>query len=325
MSDTPSSTPAMQYHTPRHEVTQDLGTELRAHVCQPTAQRSACLLVLSGTCTGHLHRIQGPATLVGRSPDCHLCVPDEGISRKHLRLVVDEDGTVTVEDLASTNGTQCNDQYIVKTRLNDGDRLRLGSNTVLKFCLLDELDEHYLQQQYEAATQDGLTHCANKRCFQERLELHVADVHSTLRCLSVALVDLDHFKRINDAYGHQAGDAVLEQVALVMRSLLRPGDLLARYGGEEFAVLLPNTNQLGAVSLMERIRESIARMSVEHGGACIRVTASVGVAQHEPLPGSTATSTVERADAALYLAKQRGRNRVCLAGQVSVARPAALC
>ena len=162
------------------------------------------------------------------------------------------------------------------------------------------------------ADHDGLTKIANRRRFEERLD-EEAQRHGRYELpLSLILLDLDHFKNINDSHGHQTGDAVLKGVALLLEESLRSSDFPARFGGEEFAVILPHTSREQAVLLAERIR---LRVSQRDFGQCeqpVRVTVSAGVAALEP--GARGQELVSLADQALYLAKNGGRNRVVVAG-----------
>ena len=166
-----------------------------------------------------------------------------------------------------------------------------------------------LQELRRLATSDGLTGLANRRAFFERLEAEVSRCRRYPNPLSLALVDVDHFKRVNDRYGHPAGDEVLRRVAQTLRELARETDLVARYGGEEFAMLLPSTDEAGAAALAERVRKGIERMEVTWEGRPIPVAASLGVATLQG-EADTGEALVSRADQALYAAKETGRNRV---------------
>ncbi len=144
---------------------------------------------------------------------------------------------MVLEDLGSTNGTYCNGQRVSRQALSEGDKILLGSTTILKFSYHDQLDEAFQRQMSESALRDGLTRAYNKRYFSERLEseLQYALRHSTP--VSLVFLDIDHFKAINDEHGHQAGDHVLVQLATLAMSMLGEDDIFARYGGEEFAII----------------------------------------------------------------------------------------
>ena len=165
------------------------------------------------------------------------------------------------------------------------------------------------QQVEELAVTDGLTSLANHRRFQEKLREEFARAVRHPEPVSLIFLDLDHFKKINDRYGHPAGDAVLRGLARILKSAAREIDLAARYGGEEFALLLPNTDSGGAVKLAERIRKLTEQGTFQiEGGGKIGVTVSAGVASF-PEDASTPQEILERADYALYVAKEKGRNR----------------
>lgn len=163
------------------------------------------------------------------------------------------------------------------------------------------------------ANTDGLTGLYNHRHLQERLRQEIERAERYDRPLSVVMVDLDHFKRYNDTFGHPRGDEVLIQVSQTLRQVSRASDIVARYGGEEFTLILPETPASDAGVLAERARQQIE--SLEIGGVRTRVTLSLGVAAH--VRGSSKEDLIESADAALYAAKRRGRNRVCFVEEIS--------
>jgi len=161
----------------------------------------------------------------------------------------------------------------------------------------------------ERAQLDGLTGLWNRSHLDERLAQLVSSSERNNRPLSLAMLDLDHFKSINDNYGHPAGDAALQGAAEVISSTARSGDIPCRYGGEEFAIILPETTPEQARVLCERIRESIAAQSwPAHPDR--KITVSIGVYGSEGASGVAAEQWVALADGALYQAKQAGRNRV---------------
>lgn len=170
----------------------------------------------------------------------------------------------------------------------------------------------------ELAFIDGLTGVANRRQFDERLAIEWARAQRLGACLSLMMIDVDHFKAYNDHYGHQAGDGALRRVAACLREQVRRStDLVARYGGEEFACLLPDTGAEDASRLANRIREAVHELAILHrfGAPGGRLTVSVGVATRvgAALPGWHPALLVGLADAQLYEAKRQGRDRVCTA------------
>ena len=160
----------------------------------------------------------------------------------------------------------------------------------------------------ELSRTDPLTEVANRRAFEEELRERFEHARRYERPLSLAMLDIDYFKDINDAYGHPSGDAVLRRVAGTIRKCSRQSDVVARYGGEEFAIILPETQLFEALQFGEKIRAAIA--TEDFGGMPPRVTVSVGLATMGHTMFGSAADVVAAADAALYRAKEKGRNRV---------------
>jgi len=184
---------------------------------------------------------------------------------------------------------------------------------ILAVCLENTLNFELLRR---ASLRDVLTGVNNRRFFDQRLDEEIARVARSRECLSCLFLDIDHFKRINDAYGHQAGDLVLVAVAHCIRTQLRNNDVLARYGGEEFVALLAVAAESDAREIAERIRAKVAAAEIKQGcGNRIGVTLSIGIATLDPAgwrlaPPQTSRELLAAADRALYRAKEDGRNRV---------------
>jgi len=164
------------------------------------------------------------------------------------------------------------------------------------------------RQILETSRTDPLTGAANRRRFDERLQEELERLKRSGPGLSLALADVDHFKQVNDEFGHPAGDAVLKALVQTMRAGTRPYDLVARWGGEEFVILLPQTDAEAAVVVAERIRMGFAGQIVPAVNRAITVSFGIAAA----MPGDSAETLLARADAALYQAKAGGRNRVCV-------------
>lgn len=160
----------------------------------------------------------------------------------------------------------------------------------------------------ELATRDELTGLLNRRHMLELMQLEQRRTERSGRDLVLALLDIDHFKQINDTYGHGAGDRALRAFTAAVRASVRSADVLARWGGEEFVLMLSDTRVDDAAELLERVRRAVAAQSLAHGGGTIHFTVSIGMAAH--LRGETIEQTLERADRALYTAKASGRDRV---------------
>jgi len=159
----------------------------------------------------------------------------------------------------------------------------------------------------EASTKDALTGIGNRRMLMESLKAETARAERLNRPLTVALADVDRFKSVNDAYGHEAGDKVLVQIASAIRSGVRDYDLCGRWGGEEFMVIMPESGAAEAACVVERMRNAIASIEMTAGDHSLQLSASFGVAERRP--GESISDTINRADVALFEAKRKGRNR----------------
>jgi two-component system cell cycle response regulator len=272
---------------------------------------AACLVVLSGSSVGEIYRLEKDRVVLGRGDKVDLRLIDDGISREHAQ-VVRLSGQLLVEDLGSTNGTYCNGERIQRHPLAEGDKILLGSTTILKFSYQDRLDEMFQRQMSESALRDGLTRAFNKRYFSERIESEFQYAARHRAPLSLIFIDIDHFKKINDLHGHQAGDYVLTQLATLLMSMLGEEEVLARYGGEEFAILARGSESAAAASLSERMCAAVAAHPFAHAGTAISVTVSIGVASALAPGLGSAAELVARADETMYAAKRAGRNRVCV-------------
>ena len=231
------------------------------------------------------------------------------VSREHAQLVLQGD-RIVLQDLGSTNGTYCNGLKVDKKELVDGDKILVGSTTILKFTYHDNLDEIFQKQMYESALRDGLTKAFNKKYFTDRLESEFTFAIRHAAPLTLVLFDIDHFKRVNDAYGHQAGDHVLSESATLLSGTLRAEDVFARYGGEEFGVICRGSDLMQGQIVGERLRKAVESYRFVYEGTPIPVTISVGVAGLPNAAVKDVTELVEVADQALYKSKNAGRNRV---------------
>jgi two-component system cell cycle response regulator len=272
----------------------------------------AYLVVLAGASVGEMYKIESEKTVIGRGQKAAIRLLDDGISREHAQLVVLGD-RIVLQDLGSTNGTYCNGLKVEANKeLVDGDKILVGSTTILKFTYHDNLDEIFQKQMYESALRDGLTKAFNKKYFTDRLESEFTFAIRHVAPLTLVLFDIDHFKKVNDTHGHQAGDHVLSEISALLTGALRAEDVFARYGGEEFAVICRGSDVTQGQIVAERMRKAVELNKFVFEGTQIPITISVGVAG---LPGVTvkdAAELVSFADQALYKSKHAGRNRVTL-------------
>ncbi len=273
------------------------------------------LTLLTGPKSGTTYAVPPGEFTIGRGADAALTIEDELLSRLHAR-VVSVLGRHFIEDLSSTNGTRIDDTRVsTLVALPDGAIIHLGPNTILRFSLRDTAEVLAVQRVYEATVRDALTGLYNRHHLDERLSAEFAFARRHSAALSVLFVDADHFKSINDRYGHPAGDDVLRAIGAFLRRAMRVEDVVARYGGEEFVIVLRGIQREGVLIVAERVREGIEGLSIEHDGSSLAVTVSVGVATLSPERDyASPEALVSSADAALYRAKQLGRNRVVATG-----------
>lgn len=278
----------------------------------PSKTEEAYIIVLSGNRMGAMVKV-GHEITVGRSERADFQIPDEGVSRVHARLTKTPDGGVCIEDLNSRNGTFVNNIRVGPPHLlQDGDKIRIGTTTILKFSYQDQVEETFQLNMYNAALRDSLTQLHNRRYFSERLETEFSFSSRHRSPLCMVLFDVDHFKQVNDTYGHSTGDLVLVGLAKAVKRLVRMEDLFARYGGEEFALLCRGTNCETGFKIADRIRATIEQTNLVPSRPEVKVTVSAGVAATPDQGIDTSSVLIQAADKALYQAKRTGRNRVCI-------------
>lgn len=272
-------------------------------------QKPACLLVVGGELNGSIFNLESGDSFIGRNPDCTISLDFHGISRKHFTITVEE-AHVTLTDLGSANGTYLNNvKLTAPTVLKRGDMIKIGA-VAMKFLPKGDPERLTYDKLHEEAHTDGLTKCFNKMYFNNQLELEVKKSKVTGKPLSLIIFDLDHFKKLNDNFGHDAGDYVLKEKSRIIRENgIRQGDVFARYGGEEFCILLPNTNLKQAFEIAERLRKLVEKHEFMYDGKRLPVTASIGVADYR-MGVVTGTDLFKRADSAVYKSKEGGRNQV---------------
>lgn len=274
------------------------------------ARTKPVLTVITGGAAGKQFKVYKGTAVIGRAPNVELRVEDDGISRTHARIRA-ETGRAWVEDMGSRNGTFVNGTKVTApTELRDGDKIQVGRGTVIRFGFQDDLDESFHENLMSSALRDGLTKLFNKKYFLERLdsELKFAQRHET--ALSLLMIDIDYFKKINDTMGHLAGDTVLTTVASVLLKAVRNEDVVARFGGEEFAIILRAIAMDSAQVTAERLRKLVEATRIPLEGRETKATVSIGFATYPLTPCKTPEELVEAADKALYRAKHAGRNRV---------------
>jgi diguanylate cyclase (GGDEF)-like protein len=273
--------------------------------------RIDCLVVIYSTERSQLGKryvLEFTPVCLGRGAENHIVLTGYSVSRQHAHLELRERSWWVVDD-DSTNGTYVNDAPIDhQFGLSNGDRLKVGP-TIFKYLSGADVEAQYHEEIYQMTIIDGLTQAYVKRYLLEALEKEIIRARRHHRDLSFMMLDIDHFKKINDEFGHLAGDFVLKELARIVLDRIRRDEVFARYGGEEFALVLPETNLEGARALVDGIRARIEENRFVFQGDTIPVTISAGIATLADID-ETSMDLILAADAKLYEAKRAGRNRV---------------
>lgn len=278
----------------------------------------AGLVVIQGREIGRGYRLRRSESILGRGEDAGLHILDELVSRRHASLTVSWDSEAKIQrvfitDLGSTNKTYVNGDPIGRVELSEGDKIRVG-DTVLKFVLQDDLDARFHEEIRNRIAYDQLTGLLSKESLYVTLQFDLDRCARYGLPLTLLMMDLDHFKQVNDTFGHLMGSHVLSQVGRLIQQGFRSTDVSARYGGEEFLAYLSEIPANEGVRVAGRVRSAIESHSFtrrEESGrdVTVRITISIGVSEF-PRNGRTVEALVASADAALYGAKADGRNRV---------------
>ena len=210
---------------------------------------------------------------LGRGVECEIQLDDEAASRRHAAIHCDDEGFLLV-DLHSTNGTFVNNKQIKQHRLLAGDKIRIGTH-VLKYLSSDHIEVQYHETVFRMTTRDGLTQAYNRRYLDEFLEREIARSGERNHPLTIALMDIDFFKQVNDTHGHLAGDEVLRELCERVPPELHGGDLFARYGGEEFCAVFCECDEDEARQHGERIRETVSSTPFETSAGALPITLSM--------------------------------------------------
>jgi len=281
------------------------------NVTDIVSKREPAIIVMSGPTAGQTIKLSGRSLWkVGRSTESDIVLQDASVSRSHAEFHGKLDQWELV-DLNSSNGTFVNGERIQRKNLTADDKIQFGSNTLLKYVMQDDSEVSLQNELYESATKDALTGLFSKRYFIEQLDVEFNFHRRTKKPLSLVIADLDHFKKVNDTYGHLAGDFVLKETGRIILNVLRKGDVAGRYGGEELMFLLRETPLQGAKVFAERLRELVASHHFFYEGKKIQVTLSLGLSTSTQGNFKTPQEMIAQADSFLYQAKNSGRNRSC--------------
>lgn len=275
-----------------------------------------CLVVLQGENRGKRFPLSAAEVTLGRSPDATFQIQDNRISRIHCRLGSNKE-SFWIEDCDSHNGTHVDGQQVIgRVPLKIGSVIRIG-HVLLRLSFRHQAEVALEEELFQAATTDPLTRVPNRRWFEEQAEISISRSRRHNYPLSMLILDIDHFKTVNDTHGHACGDRVLAAVAGLLCEGKRQEDLLCRYGGEEFLMMLVDADPEGARQLAERLRQRVMIQRHPAENDALTVTISIGISFFRP--EDTFETLVRRADNALYRAKEKGRNRVEQEGPEDVA------
>jgi diguanylate cyclase (GGDEF)-like protein len=284
-------------------------------------ERRPALVSLRGELMAVPIPLERDQVIIGRAIEADVRLNDSRASRLHARIasILDPKTSETsyrITDLGSTNGTLVNGELITEAPLSDGDKIVIGDH-LFRFDMLDEIDREFQQQIHRLIAHDELTGLLTSKSFFSELRREAARAEADSRPFCVLMMDLDHFKEVNDTYGHLVGSRTLEETGRVIKEALRAGDVASRFGGEEFAAFLLDANYAQGLVAAERVRLAmeqeqfpVNRINSPDGQATHRITISIGVAAY-PDDATDPIHLVELADSALYRAKRSGRNRIC--------------
>lgn len=292
---------------------------MRSKIIKAQPSDSApCLVFIRGGIPGKVVELKlSIPCVIGRSSDCHLRIDEPTVSGKHASIYKQR-GKLYIQDLDSTNGTLVAGKKISEAALIAGGELVNFGEVLVKFLLHGSAEHDYHQKLYDSVYRDGLTQVRNRRFLDENINDILQLNEQTSSKLSFIMFDIDHFKKINDVYGHIVGDRILKQTCSLLERLLRKEDILIRYGGEEFIIVMPNTGPKYAEKIVNRILTVYRRFNFKkEGSGPEKVTLSAGISfidyANTIYTETDATNFISAADKALYQAKRLGRNRAALA------------
>ena len=284
-------------------------------------ERRPALVSLGGELMAVPIPLERDEVIIGRALEADVRLNDSRASRLHARITSEleastGDTSYRITDLGSTNGTLVNGELITEAILSDGDKILIGDH-LFRFDMLDEIDREFQQQIHRLLAHDELTGLLTSKSFFSELRRESARAEAEARPFCVLMMDLDHFKDVNDAHGHLVGSKTLEETGRIIKEALRAGDVASRFGGEEFAAFLLDANYAQGIVAAERVRVALqeyefpaSRVDSPGSRATHRITISIGVAAF-PDDATDPIQLVELADSALYRAKRSGRDRVC--------------
>lgn len=277
---------------------------------EPGSHYEPYLIQISGRETGRMFNLKASKTVkLGRDASCQIILDDPHISRFHAEIIIRNNADIVLRDSGSTNGVFVNGRKVTEQALLDGDKILIGTRLYFKFCYQDAVEQTYQQNLFRAANMDSLTQLYNKKYFVDILSKEFSFARRNNQDLSLMMIDIDHFKQMNDTHGHVAGDVVLKAVGQYLQKHLRLENTACRFGGEEFAVILRNVNGEQAFHIAERLRKEIETSKVVFKQKELSITISIGISTLSDEHYDTIEDFIQSADEALYEAKEKGRNR----------------
>lgn len=280
------------------------------------SKRIPTLLVLRGKNIGDEFVLKSNYSVIGRTLDNDIFINDPKISRRHAGVTVEQTEEIAkppkciIKDLGSTNGIRVNDCRVSEAALLEGDKITLG-DTILRFNYQDAVDLKYQSQIKTLINIDHLTRLLAKRAFDVQFEQALIQAKAEKSEISVFMMDLDHFKNVNDEHDHLIGSFVLHEVGAIIKRVCDPHGVSGRYGGEEFVSFFSGMSKRKARLLAEEMRKALEEHLFVKDNTELHITISIGVSCY-PEDGDNPDALITRADHALYEAKRCGRNRVCI-------------
>jgi two-component system cell cycle response regulator len=278
------------------------------------APPSVVLLVGPASSIGRQWPLEDTDRVIGRSPTSHIFVDDRSVSKSHAKILL-EGGDVSIIDLESTNKTVINGQVITPlqpVKLSNNDQIKVG-NVIFKYLERGSLETVASAATFDRGQTDALTGIANRGALEAKGPEAFKRSDLLGIPLSIITFDIDHFKKVNDTFGHPAGDYVLKEISKIISTrLIRGNDFFARSGGEEFVLLLLGSNLKTAEEVAERIRQTLEAHHFQFEGKDIPITISAGVAIKSEADDGW-DKIYDRSDKALYHSKNSGRNMVAVA------------